>query len=358
MELDIQAPTFDNLQWTQWQLVDSVLPTGGFAHSYGLEAAIQAHIAVGPEGLKTHLLHVLDNTGSLLLPFVYTMNRSPDLETWLKLDKLLEATLTNEVSRKASASQGSALLRVAASVFSELSILRQIREEFSSSGTAYFHHAAVFGLISALVGFDSQTAQRAYLFMTMRDTISAATRLNLIGPLGASVLQHQVGQIAEELLRKWMNRPVEEACQTAPLLDAVQGCHSYLFSRLFCSWWLHVWARTGLVQNHGKGGVSFMASFVYLESAELSRGPYSLSTERVLTILRKNVYIHRLFDFYSRNKYYDCPNVRSWQNMWMKLSCSTYLYCYLLSYLYGEWWSSSRGMVKVRFSGEHVAIFA
>ncbi|CAA7393002.1 unnamed protein product [Spirodela intermedia] len=235
MERDIQAPTGDNLQWTQWQLLDSVLPTGGFAHSYGLEAAIQVHIAVGPEGLKTHLLHVLDNTGSLLLPFVYGMNRSPDLETWLKLDRLLEATLTNEVSRKASASQGSALLRVAASVFSDLSIIRQIREKFSGSGAAHFHHAAVFGLISGLIGFDSETAQRAYLFMTMRDTISAATRLNLIGPLGASVLQHQVGQIAEKLLRRWMDRPVEEACQTAPLLDAVQGCHSYLFSRLFCS---------------------------------------------------------------------------------------------------------------------------
>ncbi|MQL98871.1 hypothetical protein Taro_031584, partial [Colocasia esculenta] len=115
---------------------------GGFAHSYGLEAATQAHIVLGPEDLKAHVVQVLDNTGSLLLPFVYTMNRSPDVDTWLKLDKLLEATLTNE---------------------------------------------------------------RAYLFMTARDTISAATRLNIVGPLGASVLQHQVAQIAENLLKKWMN---------------------------------------------------------------------------------------------------------------------------------------------------------
>jgi len=32
-----------------------------------------------------------------------------------------------------------------------------------------------------------------------------------------------------------MNRDVEEACQTMPLLDTVQGCHGYLFSRLFSS---------------------------------------------------------------------------------------------------------------------------
>lgn len=223
------------LQWSQWQLLDSVLPTGGFAHSYGLEAAVQARFVVGPEDLKSYILYVLENTGSLLLPFVYSANRSPDTETWSKLDKLLEAMLTNEISRKASVSQGSALLRVAASTFVEAPSLKEMRDTFLGSGTIFFHHAPVFGLICGLLGFDSGTSQRAYMFITMRDVISAATRLNLIGPLGASVLQHQIAHLAEQMVKKWMDRPVEEACQTAPLLDIMQGCHGYLFSRLFCS---------------------------------------------------------------------------------------------------------------------------
>ncbi|KAG8381405.1 hypothetical protein BUALT_Bualt06G0118700 [Buddleja alternifolia] len=61
------------------------------------------------------------------------------------------------------------------------------------------------------------------MFVTMRDIVSAATRLNLVGPLGAAVLQHRVARIAEDLSKKWMNRGVEEACQTNPLLDTVQG---------------------------------------------------------------------------------------------------------------------------------------
>jgi len=56
---------------------------------------------------------------------------------------------------------------------------------------------------------------------SMRDVLSAATRLNLIGTLGAALLQHQVAPIAEVILEKWMNRDVEEACQTMPLLDTV-----------------------------------------------------------------------------------------------------------------------------------------
>ncbi|PRQ55244.1 hypothetical protein RchiOBHm_Chr1g0322441 [Rosa chinensis] len=80
-----------------------------------------------------------------------------------------------------------------------------------------------------------RTSQRAFMFITMRDVISAATRLNLVGSLGATVLQHHIAPISDAILNQWKDIPVEEACQTVPLLDIVQGCHSYLFSRPFCS---------------------------------------------------------------------------------------------------------------------------
>ncbi|QHO35979.1 hypothetical protein HN51_029363 [Arachis hypogaea] len=222
-------------QWSQWQLLDSLLPTGGFAHSFGLEAAVQSNLVSNPDELKTFIIHVLENTGSLLLPFVHLASVSPKLETWHNLDKILDATLTNEVSRKASISQGSALMRVGSAVFSELPSLKTMRNASLGSGTISFHHAPIFGLICGTLGLDSTDSQRAYMYITMRDVISAATRLNLIGPLGAAVLQHQLAPNAEAILEKWKNRDVDDACQVAPLLDTVQGCHGYLFSRLFSS---------------------------------------------------------------------------------------------------------------------------
>lgn len=236
-DIDPRSSSSDPLQqWSQWQLLDSILPTGGFAHSFGLEAAMQARLVNSPEDLQTYVIHVLDSTGSLLLPFVHATTTSPDAQTWHKTDKVLNATLANEVSRKASIAQGSALMRVAASVFSEIPCLKTMRTTaLSTGGAVCFHHGPVFGLVCGLLGFNCETSQRAYMFITMRDIISAATRLNLVGPLGAAVLQHHVAPVAENLSTKWMNRDVEEACQTCPLLDTVQGCHSYLFSRLFCS---------------------------------------------------------------------------------------------------------------------------
>ncbi|RVW92883.1 Urease accessory protein F [Vitis vinifera] len=226
MEIDkgSHGPASTNalLQWSQWQLLDSILPTGGFAHSCGLEAAFQAHMISGPEDLQTYVLHVLENTGSLLLPFVYSANMSPNLETWHKLDRMLDATLTNEVGRKASIAQGSALMRVAATVFSEVPSLKMMRSNSLGSGTVAFHHAPIFGLVCGLLGLDVGISQRAYMFITMRDVISAATRLNLIGPLGAAKLQHDIAIAAEEMSKKWMNRKFEEACQTAPLLDTLE----------------------------------------------------------------------------------------------------------------------------------------
>ncbi|XVF64433.1 hypothetical protein PTKIN_Ptkin09bG0169300 [Pterospermum kingtungense] len=235
VESDGKSKRNCTLQWSQWQLLDSILPTGGFAHSFGLEAAIQTRFVTGPDDLKTFISHLLENTGSLILPFVYSTTMNPTLENWQRLDRILDATLTNEVGRKASVSQGSSLMRVAASVFAEFPSLKSMRDASIGSGTVSFHHAPVFGLISGVIGMDSGSSQRAYMFITMRDVISAATRLNLVGPLGAAVLQHQIAPVAEALTTKWMDRPVEDACQTAPLLDTIQGCHGYLFSRLFCS---------------------------------------------------------------------------------------------------------------------------
>lgn len=225
------------LAWNTWQLVDSILPTGGFAHSYGLEAATQAGLVYDAYTVEKFAMTMVENAGALSLPFVCGTSKSKTLEDWIELDGTLHAVMTNHVAKVASVGQGKALLRLAGTVFKEISVeVGEMRAcVVSKPLRAQGHHALVFGRLLGLLGVDALTAQRAFLFLTLRDVLSAATRLNLVGPMEAALLQHRHANLAEAVLAKYANRDVEDAYQIAPLLETLQGAQPHLFSRLFCS---------------------------------------------------------------------------------------------------------------------------
>ncbi|KAL2632799.1 hypothetical protein R1flu_004278 [Riccia fluitans] len=162
-----------SMDWTTWQLLDSLFPTGGFAHSYGLETAYQGGVVTDCVSLQRYarfaerfVVNSLQNTAGLLLPF-----------------------------------------------------------DFAATNP---HHAPLFGVICGLLGVDAITTQRSYLYMGLRDILSASTRLNLTGPLEAAKLQHQVAGAAENFLSSALD--ISEAglkmnpfvCNSNP--RCVQGC--------------------------------------------------------------------------------------------------------------------------------------
>lgn len=54
------------------------------------------------------------------------------------------------------------------------------------------HGAPALGALAALLGLPARSAVDAFIYMTTRDFVSAAVRLNLIGPLAAISLQSEV----------------------------------------------------------------------------------------------------------------------------------------------------------------------
>lgn len=223
------------LKWSLWQLLDSVFPTGGFAHSSGLEAAVQIGSVADSITLQHFVLSCIQNTAALLLPFVFEASQCSSIDLWKRLDSFLHAQLTNHVARRASITQGTALLRVASSVFVEIPQLKEMRAYALKLDQTQVHHAPLFGFLCGLLGIDAMTAQRAFLFVTLRDLFSAATRLNVVGPLEAAQMQHRIATEAEAILSKYANRPIRDAHQTAPVMDVIQGFHDHLYSRLFRS---------------------------------------------------------------------------------------------------------------------------
>src|SRR5919204_2289710 len=94
--------------WMVWQVIDSAFPTGGFAHSGGLEAAWQAREVTDAGTLRGFLRGSILQAGHGGLPVLNAAHKVPDaIEA---LDLLCHAFLTNAVANRASRIQGRALL--------------------------------------------------------------------------------------------------------------------------------------------------------------------------------------------------------------------------------------------------------
>lgn len=263
------SPTQPSSLWATWQLLDSMLPTGGFAHSYGLESAIQLGVIGESMSLRQFIIAVLEQTACMSLPFLHAAYYCENERDWLRIANRCHVVLSNHVTNRASVAQGCALLRAACTMYANefestaVSILHQLRlhskrsqsigrisaSSASTSTSArastdllhkspcILHHAPVFGLVIKAAQIDIDIGYRMILFTVLRDTISAATRLNIIGPIAACRLQVELAPITEEIYSMYCDQvtDLDNVCQPHPFLEVVQGTQDRLYSKLFAS---------------------------------------------------------------------------------------------------------------------------
>jgi urease accessory protein len=214
-----------------WQIADTAFPVGGFAHSGGLESARHAGEVNGPEALRDFIEAAIVQAKFGMLPFVKGAHE--DVEPVGDLDALCDAFLVNHVANRASRSLGRALLYVAGASFGHRA-LESLARQWQGSGSPQ-HYGVVFGAVSRLLSLPLSRTLQLALFVSVRDLVSSAIRLNVLGPLRAQALLFELGiSIARASEPEGIPSPYE-ATHTAPVMDVLQNAHDGLYSRLFQS---------------------------------------------------------------------------------------------------------------------------
>lgn len=260
--------------WVAFHLCDSTFPGGTLGNSQGLESCLQHHMLEinNPSSLKSFTRLALEQARCFSIPFVRTgwsighqaiaSSSSVDkheLSTqYSMLDKCCDSMLINEISKRASINQGKGFLRIVLECYpSAAELIRCIIPELSLSFK--YHHAPLFGLACACLKVSLQLCERMYLRLILRDLVSAAARLNIIGPIEGSCMQVEFVPFLEELLSSTHNCDSKKAnsnaidehflglfpglffykgekpLQSVPIIDLIQSRHNLLYSRLFSS---------------------------------------------------------------------------------------------------------------------------
>ncbi|RKP14041.1 UreF-domain-containing protein [Piptocephalis cylindrospora] len=247
---DDQAET-----WILYQLADSALPTGGFVVSSGLECLEQVGLL---SSLPQFLQSSVDTYARSNLPFVAAAYDANSREALYHLDDIYDAYQVNGVGRRASMAQGLALLNLycksyaspdprasptpppqvqqgeGEDTFGDTGRLRAFRDSIRDTRSPG-HHAIAFGVTARFWGIRRERVLHAFLFLHARSLLSAAVRLNIVGPYAAQRELDKLRHIVNSLLIECSHLPIDQALTSAPLLDLAQGAHDRLFTRLFNS---------------------------------------------------------------------------------------------------------------------------
>jgi urease accessory protein len=206
-------------------LADGRLPSGGHAHSGGLEAAVAARRVTDVAGLDGFLRGRLATAGRVAAAFAAAACARTG--EWAALDAGMDVRTPSPALRAASRAQGRALLRAARRMWPVGPVGREP------------HHPVALGAVAAAAGLGPVEAAVVAAHGTVTGPATAAVRLLGLDPYAVHALLASLAPDCDRIAALSAERALDPIdalpAAGAPLLDIGAEVHATWEVRLFAS---------------------------------------------------------------------------------------------------------------------------
>ncbi|MEU8796506.1 urease accessory UreF family protein [Spirillospora sp. NPDC048819] len=222
---------------TLLMFADGRFPSGGHAHSGGLEAAAALHGVADVVTLSEFLRGRLATTGRVSAAFAAAACAAfHDSRPLSELDSEFEARTPSPVLRTVSRRLGRQLLRAGRTVWPH----PRLDDPAPSADPAHGpHHPIALGTVAAAGGLGPDAAAFAAAHEAVLGPATAAVRLLGLDPFAVhaavATLAPRIAEAAGDAARTAHAAPADLPSAAAPLLEISAECHATWEVRLFAS---------------------------------------------------------------------------------------------------------------------------
>lgn len=216
---------------------DSAFPTGGYAHSLGLEAYCAARLVTDRAGLEAFLRSYLEGAAgpcdATAAVGALRALVAGDVAACAEIDRALEAMKVARELREASRQMGRQTLRIGAALTGDDRLGRYQAD--LEAGRVPGHHAVAFGLVAGALDWPAEDTAAALLYSSTAQLVGAALRLMRMGQLEGQQVLWGLGPLIERLAGEAARRDPGDLWSFAPGIEIQSIRHAALPARLFRS---------------------------------------------------------------------------------------------------------------------------